>query len=59
MHYFPGMTMENILWDYSYTNIVMLLSSVPKYDAKEDKKKKAKELEIKDISEFNLKGRMR
>jgi hypothetical protein len=44
--------MENILWDYSYTNIVMLLSSVPKYDAKEDKKKKAKELEIKDISEL-------
>jgi hypothetical protein len=52
MHYFPGMNMQNILWDYSYANIVMLLSSVPKYDAKKDKKKKAKELEIKDISEL-------
>jgi len=50
MHYFPEMSMKNILWDYSYANLAMLMSSVPSY--KDDKKKKTEDLEIKDISEI-------
>ena len=52
MHYFPEMSMKDILWGYSYMNLVMLMSSIPSY--KDDKKKKANDLEIKDINE--LKG---
>jgi len=52
MHYFPKMSMKDILWGYSYMNLVMLMSSIPSY--KDDKKKKANDLEIKDVNE--LKG---
>jgi len=51
MHYFPEMSMRDILWGYSYTNLAMLMSSVPSYIADKEKKK---DLEIKDIGE--LKG---
>ena len=44
--------MKDILWNYSYINLVMLVSSIPSYNAKDDKKKKANDLEIKDISEI-------
>jgi len=44
--------MKDILWGYSYMNLVMLMSSIPSY--KDDKKKKANDLEIKDVNE--LKG---
>jgi len=50
MHYFPEMSMKDVLWKYSYTNIAMLMSSIPSY--KDDKKKKANALEIKDINEI-------
>ncbi|MCK4447065.1 MAG: hypothetical protein KAW56_08280, partial [Candidatus Marinimicrobia bacterium] len=50
MHYFPEMSMRDILWNYSYTNLAMLMSSIPSY--KDDKKKKANDLEIKDINEI-------
>lgn len=46
--------MRDILWNYSYANLVMLMSSIPSYRSGDDKKKKAKDLEIKDIDE--LKG---
>ena len=49
LHYFPGLSMRDILWKYSYTNLVMLVSSIPSYDSK---KKNIKDLEIKDISEI-------
>jgi len=42
--------MEYILWGISYTNLAMLMSSIPSYG--EDKKKKANDLEIKDINEI-------
>ncbi|MBA7566351.1 hypothetical protein ES708_08042 [subsurface metagenome] len=54
MHYFPRMSMRDILWNYSYTNLAMLMSSIPSYKPGDDKNKKAKDLEIKDINE--LKG---
>ena len=41
--------MKEILWIYSYTNLVMLVSSIPSSDIK---KKNTKDLEIKDISEI-------
>lgn len=46
--------MRDILWNYSYTNLAMLMSSIPSYKPRDDKSKKAKDLEIKDINE--LKG---
>jgi len=49
LHYFPGLSMRDILWRYSYTNLVMLVSSIPSYNLD---KEKNKELEIKDISEI-------
>ena len=49
MKYFR-IPMKEILWGYSYTNLAMLMSSIPSY--KDDKKKKANALEIKDISEI-------
>ena len=49
MHYFPEMSMRDILWNYSYMNLVLLISSIPSYDPK---KKDVKDLEIKDISEI-------
>ena len=42
--------MKYILWGCSYTNLAMLMSSIPSY--KDDKKKKANDLEIKDINEI-------
>jgi hypothetical protein len=42
--------MENILWGTSYTNLVMLISSIPSYSP--DKNKKAKDLEIKDVNDI-------
>ena len=53
MKYFR-IPMKDILWGYSYTNIAMLMSSIPSYSSKDEKKKKANDLEIKDINE--LKG---
>ena len=53
MHYFPKMSMKDILWGYSYMNLVMLMSSIPS-STKDEKKKKTNDLEIKDFSE--LKG---
>ena len=52
LHYFPGLSMKDILWNYSYINLVMLVSSIPSYNAKDDKKRKANDLEIKDINEI-------
>ena len=49
MKYFR-IPMKDILWGYSYTNLAMLMSSIPSY--KDDKKKKANSLEIKDINEI-------
>ena len=46
--------MRDILWNYSYTNLAMLLSSIPSYDPKKQKTKDVTDMEIKDISE--LKG---
>jgi len=54
MHYFPEMSMRDILWNYSYTNLAMLMSSIPSYSPENEKKKKMNDLEIKDINE--LKG---
>jgi len=54
MHYFPEMSMRDILWNYSYANLAMLMSSIPSYKPEDEKKKKAKDLEIKNIGE--LKG---
>ena len=42
--------MKYILWEISYTNLAMLMSSIPSYQ--DDKKKKANDLEIKDINEI-------
>jgi len=42
--------MKDILWGYSYTNLAMLMSSIPSY--KDEKKKKTNALEIKDINEI-------
>ena len=50
MHYFPEMSMRDILWNYSYMNIALLMSSIPNYQ--DDKKKRASDLEIKDINEI-------
>ncbi len=52
MHYFPGMSMRDILWNYSYMNLVMLISSIPSYNSEDSKKREAKDLEIKDINEI-------
>jgi len=52
MHYFPRMSTRDILWNYSYINIAMLMSSIPTYNPKNEKERKAKDLEIKDISEI-------
>jgi len=48
------MSMRDILWNYSYTNLAMLISSIPSYDPKKQKNKKIRDMEIKDINE--LKG---
>jgi len=53
MHYFPEMSMKDILWNYSYVNLVMLMSSIPSYKPGDEKKKKAKDLEIRDIGELD------
>ena len=52
MHYFPEMSMRDILWKYSYMNLVMLMSSIPSYSPENAKKKRANDLEIKDINEI-------
>lgn len=52
MHYFPRMSMRDILWNYSYTNLAMLMSSIPSYDPKKQKKKEISDMEIKDINEI-------
>lgn len=44
--------MKDILWGYSYTNLAMLISSIPSYSTKDEKKKQIKDLEIKDINEI-------
>jgi len=44
--------MRDILWNYSYTNIAMLMSSIPSYDPKKQKRKEITDMEIKDISEI-------
>lgn len=44
--------MRDILWNYSYANLVMLMSSIPSYKPGDEKKKKAKDLEIRDINEL-------
>jgi len=49
MHYFPEMSMRDILWGYSYTNLAMLMSSIPSYDPEKEKKKN---MEIKDINDI-------
>jgi len=46
--------MRDILWNYSYTNIAMLMSSIPSYEKKKKKRKEITDMEIKDINE--LKG---
>jgi len=51
MKYFR-IPMKDILWNYSYVNIAMLMSSIPSYSPEDEKKKKAKDLEIKDIGEI-------
>jgi len=51
MHYFPQMTMKDILWGRSYANVVMLMSSIPSHTPENGKTKEANELEIKNISE--------
>ena len=52
MHYFPRMSMRDILWNYSYTNLAMLVSSIPSYDPEKQKKKEISNMEIKDINEI-------
>ena len=52
MHYFPEMSMRDILWGYSYTNLAMLMSSIPSYSPEDAKKKRVNDLEIKDIKEI-------
>lgn len=42
--------MNYILWEISYTNLAMLMSSIPSY--KDDKNKEAKDLEIKNVNEI-------
>jgi len=49
MHYFPDMSMRDILWGHSYANLVMLMSSIPSYDPGKEKKNA---MEIKDIDEL-------
>jgi len=44
--------MRGILWNYSYTNIAMLMSSIPSYDPKKQKRKEITDMEIKDINEI-------
>jgi len=44
--------MRDILWNYSYTNLAMLMSSIPSYDSKKQKKKEISDMEIKDIKEL-------
>lgn len=52
MHYFPRMSMRDILWNYSYTNLAMLVSSIPSYDPEKQKKKEISKMEIKDVREI-------
>lgn len=52
MHYFPSLTMEDVLWGYSFINLAMLMNSIPSYDLENEKKKKANKLEIKDINDI-------
>ena len=51
MKYFR-IPMKDILWGYSYTNLAMLMSSIPSYNFENEKKKKANKLEIKDINDI-------
>jgi len=44
--------MRDILWNYSYTNLAMLMSSIPSYDPEKQKKKEISNMEIKDINEI-------
>jgi len=53
MHYFPRMSIKSILWDYSYANLVMLMSSIPSYDPDKQRKKEVADMEIKSIAELN------
>lgn len=53
MHYFPRMSIKSILWDYSYANLVMLMSSIPSYDPDKQRKKEIAGMEIKSIAELN------
>ena len=56
MHYFPRMSIKSILWDYSYANLVMLMSSIPSYDPDKQKKKETEGMEIRSIAELNALG---
>jgi len=47
------MSIKSILWDYSYANLVMLMSSIPSYDPDKQKKKEIDGMEIKSIAELN------
>jgi len=44
--------MRDILWNYSYTNLAMLMSSIPSYSSEKQKKKEMNDMEIKDVSEI-------
>ena len=44
--------MKDILWNYSYTNLAMLVSSIPSYDPEKQKKKEISKMEIKDVNEI-------
>jgi hypothetical protein len=46
------MSMRDILWNYSYTNLAMLVSSIPSYDPEKQKKKERSNMEIKDVREI-------
>ena len=46
------MSRKEILWDYSWQNIVMLLASIPKYEDKENTKELPENArELDDINE--------
>ncbi|GAG78737.1 unnamed protein product, partial [marine sediment metagenome] len=38
--------------NYSYTNLAMLMSSIPSYDPEKQKKKEISNMEIKNINEI-------
>jgi len=46
------MSMRDILWNYSYTNLAMLMSSIPSYDPKKQRRKEISDMEIKDVNEL-------